>query len=84
MLDSSNHRPLDSPKYRSPESPRTNPQSLEIKMEVLVENFNMKMENHIQDGYKKMKERLDQRILVAEQIHAGVKEPTHLKAQVDR
>ncbi|KAJ6341706.1 hypothetical protein OIU78_009790 [Salix suchowensis] len=35
-------------------------------MEVLAENFNMKMENHIQILY--------QRILVAKQIHAGTKD----------
>ncbi|KAJ6308034.1 hypothetical protein OIU76_017746 [Salix suchowensis] len=35
-------------------------------MEVLAENFNKKMENHIQILY--------QRILVAKQIHAGTKD----------
>ncbi|KAJ6714372.1 MYOSIN HEAVY CHAIN-LIKE PROTEIN [Salix viminalis] len=35
-------------------------------MEVLAENFNTKMENHIQILY--------QRILVAKQIHAGTKD----------
>ncbi|CAK7335678.1 unnamed protein product [Dovyalis caffra] len=66
LLDSPKYRPLDSPKYRSLESSRTNPQSVERKMEELAENFNMKMENHIRILY--------QRILVAEQIHAETKD----------